>query len=181
VATVRLDRRLKQDYQGIEFLSGRTLTLMATFSDGSTATASTTVPAAAPNLTLSYNGLLRDRVGQGNTALGPDGALDGTLTVTLGAPGGRTVTALRLDSSAPGTWDTSSDTGFFALAVAPSLDGAILNAPGTMAVNFPVADGGSFVVFASDYQGIEFLSGRTLTLMATFADGSSASAVTTVP
>jgi len=120
-------------------------------------------------------------VGQGNTALGPDGAPDGTLTVTLSAPGGRTVTALRLDSNAPGTWDTSSDTGFFALAVAPSLDGALLNAPGTMAVNFPVADGGSFVVFASDYQGIEFLSGRTLTLMATFADGSSASAVTTVP
>ena len=169
------------DFQGIEFLPGRTLTLMATFSDGSTATASTTVPAAVANLTLVYNGLLRDRVGQGNTALGPDGALDGTLTVTLSAPGGRTVTALRLDSNAPGTWDTSSDTGFWALAVAPSLDGAILNAPGTMAVNFPVADGGSFVVFASDYQGIEFLSGRTLTLMATFADGSSASAVTTVP
>ena len=170
------------DFQGIEFLSGRTLTLMATFSDGSTATANTTVSAAPlANLTLSYNGLLRDRVGQGNTALGPDGALDGTLTVTLSAPGGRTVTALRLDGNAPGTWDTSSDTGFFVLAVAPSLDGAILNAPGTMAVNFPVADGGSFVVFASDYQGIEFLSGRTLTLMATFADGSSASAVTTVP
>src|SRR4030095_2183210 len=170
------------DSQGIEFLSGRTLTLMATFSDGSTASAHTTVRAAAPaNLTLTYNGLLRDRVGQGNTALGPDGAPDGTLTVTLSASGGRTVTALRLDSNAPGTWDTSSDTGFWALAVAPSLDGAILNAPGTMAVNFPVANGGSFVVFASDFQGLEFLSGRTLTLMAAFSDGSTATANTTVP
>ena len=38
-----------------------------------------------------------------------------------------------------------------------------------MAVNFPVADGGSFVAFASDSQGIEFLPGRTLTLSATFS------------
>jgi len=30
-----------------------------------------------------------------------------------------------------------------------------------MAVNFPVADGGSFVVFASDYLNMEFLPGRT--------------------
>jgi hypothetical protein len=50
-----------------------------------------------------------------------------------------------------------------------------------MAVNFPVADGASFVVFASDYQASEFLPGRTLTLTATFADGSTATAVTTVP
>jgi subtilisin family serine protease len=261
------------DYQGIEFLSGQTLTLTATFSDGSTATAVTTVAGAAvtvssvsPNqgipgaavpvtitgsgfaagatvslsgvgitasnvsvgsatqltatltiasgaalgardvtvtnsgggagtlaggftvasaapatLTLAYNGKLRDRVGQGNTALAPDGALDGTLTATLSASGGRTVTALRLDSNAPGTWDTSSATAFWVLGVAATLDGALLNASGTMAVNFPVADGGSFVVFASDYQGIEFLSGQTLTLTATFSDGSTATAVTTVP
>jgi glucose/arabinose dehydrogenase len=109
-----------------------------------------------------------------------DGALDGTLTATLSASGGRTVTGLRLDSNAPGTWDTTGATGFWVLAVAPSLDGAVLNAPGTMAVNFPVADGGSFVVFASDYLDSEFLSGNTLTLTATFSDGSSASASTTV-
>src|SRR5947208_1394191 len=83
------------DSQGSEFLSGRTLTLTATFSDGSTATAVTTVQPAAPaNVALVYNGMLRDRVGQGNTALAPDGALDGALTVTLSAPGGRTVTGL---------------------------------------------------------------------------------------
>jgi len=62
-----------------------------------------------------------------------------------------------------------------------TLDGALLNAAGTMAVNFPVADGGSFVVFASDYLDSEFLSGNTLTLTATFSDGSTATAVTTVP
>jgi hypothetical protein len=59
--------------------------------------------------------------------------------------------------------------------------GLSLNAPGTMAVNFPVADGGSFVVFASDYQNTEFLPGRTLMLTATFADGSTVTALTTVP
>ena len=50
--------------------------------------ASTTVPAAPATLTLAYNGKLRDRVGQGETALGPDGALDGTLTATLSGSGG---------------------------------------------------------------------------------------------
>ena len=91
------------------------------------------------------------------------------------------MTALQLDSDAPGTWDTRSDTGFWALAVAPSLDGPLLNTPGTMAVSFPAADGGSFIIFASDYQDLEFLRGRTLTLTATFSDGTTATAMTTVP
>jgi glucose/arabinose dehydrogenase len=91
------------------------------------------------------------------------------------------VTALRLHSSAPGNWDTSNTTSYWVLGVARSLDGALLNTPGTMAVNFPVADGGTFVLFASDYQGKEFLPGRTLTFTATFADGSSASTAAAVP
>jgi subtilisin family serine protease len=173
------------DYQGSEFLPGRTLTLTATFSDGSTASASTAVPGTLAALTLAYNGKLRDRVGQGDSALGPDGAPDGTLTATLSASGGRTITALRLNSdwpTAPGVWRTSSPgTGNWVLGVAPSLDGALLNTAGSMAVNFAVADGGSFVVFAADYQGSEFLSGRTLTLTATFSDGSTAVASTTAP
>mgnify|MGYP003296624267 CR=1 FL=1 len=43
-----------------------------------------------------------DRVGQGHSALGPDGALDGTLTAPLSAAGGRTITGLRLDMVADG-------------------------------------------------------------------------------
>ena len=168
------------DYQAKEFLPGRTLTLTATFSDGSTASAMTTV-STPPTLTLAYNGKLRDRVGPGNTALAPDGAPDGTLTARLNASGGGTVTALRLHSTAPGNWDTPSATSYWVLGAARSLDGALLNAPGTMAVNFPVADGETFVLFAADYQAKEFLPGRTLTLTATFADGSSASTATTVP
>jgi hypothetical protein len=259
------------DYQASEFSPGNTLTLTATFSDGTTATASTTVAAAvtlswiSPNqgtagtslpitisgsgfasgatvnvgagitasnvsvssgtqvtatlaiasgaapgardvtvtnpgggigtltagftvanagqatLVLTYNGKLRDRVGQGNTALAADGAPDGTLTATLSAPGGRTVTGLRLDSSQPGIWDTDGASVYWVLGVASSLDGILLNAPGTMVVNFPVADGGSFVLFASDYLGSEFLSGNTLTVTAAFSDGTSATAMTTVP
>jgi hypothetical protein len=169
------------DYLASEFSPGNTLTLTATFSDGTTATASTTTGASAATLSLAYNGKLRDRVGPGNTALGADGTLDGTLTATLSAPGGRTVTGLRLDSSQPGTWDTDGATGYWVLGVASSLDGALLNAVGTMAVNFAVANGGSFVLFASDYQGTEFLSGNTLTLTATFSDGTSATAVIAAP
>src|SRR5262249_38945294 len=108
------------------------------------------------------------------------GALDGTLTVTLSASGGRTVTALRLDSDAPGTWDTTSATGFWVLGVATSLDGPLLNAPGTMAVNFFVDDGGSFVLFAADLQSSLFLPGRTLTVDASFSDGTSLFASTAI-
>src|SRR4030095_1377166 len=169
------------DYLSSEFLPGRTLTLTATFSDGSSASAVTTVSAAPlpATLTLAFNGTLRDRVGQGNFALGADGALDGTLTATLSAQGGRTITALRLDSNAPGTW-TTNNPQFWVLGVATTLDGPLLNAPGSMAVNFPVANGGSFLLFASDYLSSEFLPSRTLTLTVTFSDGSSASARSTV-
>src|SRR5207247_6533683 len=145
----------------------------------------TVVSVPPATVTLAYNGKLRDRVGQGETALRADGALDATLTATGSGSGGRTVTGLRLDSnwaSAPGVWLTSSPgTGHWVLAAAPTLDGAVLNAAGTLAVNFPVADGGSFVVFAADYLGSEFLPGRTLTLTATFSDGSTATASTTLP
>ena len=173
------------DYGGIEFLPGVRLTLRATFSDGTSATAAITVPAAAPppstaSISVAYGGMLRDRVGQGNTARAPDGALDGTLTLTLTATGGRTITALRLDSSVPGVWDTDGASGYWVLGVAPSLDDALLNDATTMAVNIPVADGGTLVLFASDYRGIEFVPGVTLTVTATFSDGSSATAATTV-
>src|SRR5207237_5508034 len=83
------------DYGGIEFAPGVTLTLTATFSDGTSATATMTVASSAA-LNLAYNGKLRDRVGQGNTALAADGALDGTLTATLSASGGRTGTRVML-------------------------------------------------------------------------------------
>src|SRR5262249_41211687 len=127
------------DYQGGEFLPGRTLTLTATFSDGSTASASTVVPGTQVALTLAYNGKVRDRVGQGESALGPDRARDGPLPATLSASGGRTIPALRLHSdwpTAPGIWRTSSPgTGNWVLGVSLPLAGPLLNAAGSMAVN----------------------------------------------
>src|SRR5262249_32461103 len=154
--------------------SGRTLTLTATFSDGSTASASTTVPGAPATLALAYSGKLRDRVGQGESALGPDGIPDGTLTATLSAPGGRTITALRLDSNwalaRAASRPTSPGSSNWVLGAAASLDGALLNAGGSMAVSFSVGDGGSLVLLASPSQRSSYLPGRTLTLTATFSD-----------
>jgi hypothetical protein len=117
-------------------------------------------------------------VGAGSLALGADGALDGTFMVTLSANGGRTITRLQLQSSAPGSWDTDGTTSAWVLGVALALDGALLNDPATMAVSFPVADGGSFRLFAADWADIEFLPGTTLTVTAVFSDGTSASAAT---
>ena len=65
--------------------------------------------------------------------------------------------------------------------MATTLNGTLLNNPTTAAVNFAVSNGGTFVLFASDYAGIEFVSGATLTLTAAFSDGTTASAAARVP
>src|SRR5207245_8714279 len=126
-------------------------------------------------------GKLRDKVGQGNSAFAPDGALDGTFQVTLQAgTGARPLTRLELRRSSDGGGAEHTDpaTANWALGAAASLDGALLNA-GTGTVSFAVADGGVFFVFASDFSPTQFSSGASFTLTASFADGSSA--VTTVP
>src|SRR5437899_10400656 len=56
-------------------------------------------------LTLVYNGKLRDTVGGGDTALAPDGAADATITLTLNAEGGRSVTAGQLGHGVGGGRD----------------------------------------------------------------------------
>src|SRR5207302_2239788 len=139
-------------------------------------------PGGPVSMTVAYNGTLRDRVGQGNTALAADGALDATLTATLTGAAGRAVTRVRLQSGGQGLWDTDSGTIDWALGVAGTLDGPLLNNPTTMAVNFSVADGGTFSIFASEYPPMpQFVGGATLTLTATLADGTTATASTTVP
>jgi len=168
-------------------LGARDVTVTSSGGGSATLTGGFTVTNGAEpaTLTLAYNGKLRDRVGQSETALGPDGTLDATLSATLSASGGRTITALRLESNWPtwpGAWLTNSPgTGHWVLAVAPTLDGAVVNAPASLAVNLPVADGASFVVFAADYLNGEFSPGNTLTLTATFSDGSTAVGTTKVP
>src|SRR5207249_2999882 len=106
-----------------------------------------------PAVTLSYNGKLRDRVGQDNNALTADGQLDGTFTLTLSG-GTRTVTGLTLTNSVGGIWDTLPATGYWALGVASDLNTALYQ-NGTAAVNFVLADGASVILFPSDYVNSE--------------------------
>src|SRR5207247_10414095 len=126
------------------------------------------VPVPA-TVTLAYNGKLRDKVGGGDTFRGGDGAADAIMTLTRRAAGGPTVTALQLSNGIGGTWDTTTPNAAWLLGVALALDGALLNNPTTMAVNQAVADGGSLLLFASDYGGGQgFANGTTLTVTATF-------------
>src|SRR5216117_1459649 len=130
-----------------------------------------------PTLGLAFLGKLRDKVGQGNTAFSADGALDGSFRVTVQAgSGARTVTRLELSrAGGGGVWDTDPATANWALGASAGLDGALLNS-GTGTVSFGVADGGAFLVFASDLNPTVFGSGASFTLIANFADGTSASA-----
>ncbi len=174
------------DWQNAQFLPGRVLTVTATFAGGVTVTATTTVPPPPPpppppTLTVAYRGKERDRVGTSNTALGPDGGLDAGLTVTVRGSAGRALTGLQLQSNAGGVWDTVSATTHWVLGVARGLDDALLNAPGTMAIAVPLADGQSVTLFAADWQNTLFLPGRVLTVTATFAGGVTVTAATTVP
>jgi hypothetical protein len=130
---------------------------------------------------LDFLGLLRDRVGQANGGAAPDGALDGAFAVRLPAGlGPRTVTGLDMFRGGGGRWDTVSDSIFWVLGAAPSLDGALVNDP-TGAVNFPVADHGGFVIFGSDLAPTLFEPGTFLALTVKFEDGSTAFVTTSIP
>src|SRR5438046_6568638 len=140
-----------------------------------------TVTPPPPTLGLAFLGKLRDKVGQGNGAFIADGALDGSFRVTVQAgSGARTVTRLELSrAGGGGVWDTDPATAHWALGAAAGLDGALPNL-GSGPVSFCVADGGAFFVFAADPSSV-FTSGVSFTLIANFADGTSASASASVP
>src|SRR5207245_9676619 len=46
------------------------------------------LPSSNPTITLTFDGQLRDRVGEGEFTLAPDGKLDGVFTVTLNTGSG---------------------------------------------------------------------------------------------
>jgi len=153
------------------FSIGTRFSMILEFSDSSSALAETVVSADQNPATLSFTGRLRDRVGQGDTALTADGLADGTFSVTLPSGiGVKTVTGLRLARTNGGVWDTVAGNGLWALGVADSLDSAALRNAANSSVNFSVADGGGFVVFASD-NGSLFGLGSVFTLTITFSDG----------
>ena len=162
------------------FVPGSVFTLTATFADGTTASASTTI-GTPPALSLAFIGNVRDRVGQDNTAFSPDGALDGTFFLTL-APGAgpRAVTQLELRRAGPnGIWDTDPLSPFWVLGVAASLDGPLLNASDG-ALSFTLPESGAAILFAADLRDL-FVPGSVFTVTATFADGTSGSASVTLP
>ena len=144
-----------------------------------------TVSPPPPTVDLVWNGLIRDRVGQGDTALAPDGALDGVFTATVHAPGGNTVTGATLLMANSvgtnlGTWDTTASNGFWVLGVASTFDAAYRNNPVTMGISFSVLDGESFAMFASDFNATEFVNGNVATLQVNFSDGSISTSTVTI-
>jgi hypothetical protein len=133
-----------------------------------------------PAISLSYDGLVRDRVGQDEFALLPDGKMDGVFTVTLiPGSGNRTVTRMSLTNASGGIWDTVTPDVYWSLGAATALDAALLNGAND-AVNFSLAEGNSIKVFAADFQNIMFVNGTAFTLTVNFADGSTATANTTI-
>src|SRR5262249_30555378 len=112
----------------------------------------------------------------------PDSALDGSFQVTFQAGSGpRTVTRLELRRTGSiDMWDTDAATGAWALGAASTLDSALLNGAGG-APSFAVADGGTFYIFASDYNPTPFQGGASFNITAYLADGTSANASVTLP
>jgi hypothetical protein len=133
----------------------------------------------APAFSLSYRGVVRDRVGKGNTAISPDGSLDGVFAVSVtGGSGSITQMELRR-SDGSGTWDTVSSTGWWALGAASSLDGQLYNA-GTAGVTFSFLAGDTFYIFASDLYPSLFPNGVQFQLRVWLGDGSISTLTTTI-
>jgi hypothetical protein len=130
-------------------------------------------PPSNTTLNLNYDGKTRDLVSQGESSTG-DGQADAEFAVNLSAS--QTITKLTL--SGPGTWDTVPGNGFWFLGVTPNSTGALVNNSSTN-LNFT---GSSFDIYASDASTpTYFNAGNTLTLTATFSDGTSASNSITIP
>jgi hypothetical protein len=125
-----------------------------------------------PSISLRFDGLIRDRVGQNNLSRSPDGQPDGTFTVTLNAgSGNRTVTQLFLMNNLGGVWNTQGGDLYWTLGAANDWDSTLVNG-GNDTVNFPIADGGEFKIFGADYENRMFLTGTVFTLTVSFSDGS---------
>jgi len=165
------------------YFAGTAFRLTATFADGNTASADATIASAAapPPISLSYDGRLRDRVGQAEFALHADGQSDGVFTMKLNpGSGARAITRLYLTNNLGGVWNTEAPDIFWALGVATGLDAALINASDDSLGN-SAAEVSTLKLFAADYHQRMYSSGVVFTLTAQFSDGSSASASAIVP
>jgi hypothetical protein len=62
------------------------------------------------------------------------------------------------DATLAGVWDTQGGNGFWSLGAATGLNTELLNADND-SVNFAVAEGNSFKIFAADFLGQMFVPG----------------------
>jgi len=134
-----------------------------------------------PTLTLAYLGKLRDRVGKGNSAVSPDGALDGTFTLKLETgSGARTLTQLQLRrTDGAGGWDTIPSTTQWVLGAAAGLDAPLANTS-TGSLTLALSEGQTTDLFAADLSPTLFVAGKTFRITANFSDGTTATADTTL-
>jgi hypothetical protein len=84
------------------------------------------------------------------------------------------------DATLAGVWDTQGGNGFWSLGAATGLNTELLNADND-SVNFAVAEGSSFKIFATDFLGQMFVPGSLFTLSVAFADDSTADRSIIIP
>jgi subtilisin family serine protease len=163
-------------------LGPRTVTVTNPDASSATRANAFTVTLPPPHIALVWNGKVRDGVGTNEGPPGNDGAMDGTLTVTL-TGGTRTVKELTLVASGAGSgqWNTVPGDGYWILGAADTVSSTPLKNAANGSVNFQVDDGASFVVLGTDWFNGKFVAGTTLALSATFTDDTVASASVVVP
>jgi hypothetical protein len=159
------------------FAPGNRFTITVTFSDSQRTSAQVTVAAFAE---FVFVGTARDRVGQGTTAVAPDGRADGVFTLSFPVgTGTRTIRHIALAREGGGNWDTDPATFAWILGVANGIDTALLNSAGSD-VNVPINDGAILYLFGSDNGGL-FNAGNRFNLSLVFADGGALNVSVTVP
>ncbi|HET7436558.1 MAG TPA: carboxypeptidase regulatory-like domain-containing protein [Thermoanaerobaculia bacterium] len=151
------------------------LSLAAVDSVGNRGAASTLRIRSTPSLppssgatTLSYEGILADRVGTAAGSVTPDGNLDAVFTMSMAIGDGVSRTLSYIDLAGPVTKSTRG--GNAPLGVSVDVGSPLLNAPnGT--ISLPVTSGTTLTLFAANDNS--FIRGeQTYTVTAVFTDGS---------
>jgi hypothetical protein len=184
------------------FTDAAGFTLVITFSDASAVTTHTTLtvvtqtppaitvkpparPAQSTSIALSepptlvFNGRLRDQVGRDGSGLRADGERDGTFTLVFPSEmRGRTITYLKLERAGGHVWDTDSNSSFWQLGVADSLDTPLHNQEDGR-IEIPVGGGSQLILFGADDGGL-FARDELFVLTIGYADGTTQSVVMTI-
>jgi hypothetical protein len=126
------------------------------------------LPPAEGATSLTFEGVVADRVGAAAGAVAPDGELDAVFTLTLAVGEGMTRTLAYVDLAGPAMRSTRPAAAA-ALGVAIDAGAPLLNGPdGT--VGFPIVSGATLTLIASDFGFVQ--EGATYVATAVFTDGS---------